>query len=188
MPPAPLVRSSPGDWNLGPEQVGDTRRSVALSGSKSAETILSAPLFLKPQLPSGKPVTYFMTGIHVQGPARFNVLLLPQCRGPQAPTICSPVPSPPTGALAAASQALRVLIACLFPQSSSGDLMIRNIQLKHSGKYVCVVQTGVDSVSSAADLIVRGKQCCLEVFSVPRLPAGATMRRSQLSSQVLVQM
>ncbi|XP_044790261.2 contactin-3 isoform X4 [Bubalus bubalis] len=41
-------------------------------------------------------------------------------------------------------------------QSSSGDLMIRNIQLKHSGKYVCMVQTGVDSVSSAADLIVRG--------------------------------
>ncbi|XP_023403778.2 contactin-3 isoform X4 [Loxodonta africana] len=40
--------------------------------------------------------------------------------------------------------------------SSSGDLMIRNIQLKHSGKYVCMVQTGVDRVSSAADLIVRG--------------------------------
>ncbi|EDL91459.1 rCG56294, isoform CRA_b [Rattus norvegicus] len=39
--------------------------------------------------------------------------------------------------------------------SSSGDLMIRNIQLKHSGKYVCMVQTGVDSVSSAAELIVR---------------------------------
>ncbi|XP_023403775.2 contactin-3 isoform X2 [Loxodonta africana] len=41
-------------------------------------------------------------------------------------------------------------------QDSSGDLMIRNIQLKHSGKYVCMVQTGVDRVSSAADLIVRG--------------------------------
>ncbi|XP_023422328.2 contactin-3 isoform X1 [Cavia porcellus] len=40
--------------------------------------------------------------------------------------------------------------------SSSGDLMIRNIQLRHSGKYVCMVQTGVDSVSSAAELIVRG--------------------------------
>uniref|UniRef100_A0A4X1V885 Contactin 3 n=1 Tax=Sus scrofa TaxID=9823 RepID=A0A4X1V885_PIG len=40
--------------------------------------------------------------------------------------------------------------------SSSGDLMIRNIQLKHSGRYVCMVQTEVDSVSSAADLIVRG--------------------------------
>ncbi|XP_016057938.1 PREDICTED: contactin-3 [Miniopterus natalensis] len=40
--------------------------------------------------------------------------------------------------------------------SSSGDLMIRNIQLKHSGRYVCVVQSGVDSVSSAADLVVRG--------------------------------
>uniref|UniRef100_A0A8D1EIC1 Contactin 3 n=1 Tax=Sus scrofa TaxID=9823 RepID=A0A8D1EIC1_PIG len=40
--------------------------------------------------------------------------------------------------------------------SSSGDLMIRNIQLKHSGRYVCMVQTEVDNVSSAADLIVRG--------------------------------
>ncbi|KAK1332604.1 hypothetical protein QTO34_007287 [Cnephaeus nilssonii] len=41
-------------------------------------------------------------------------------------------------------------------RSSSGDLMIRNIQLKHAGKYVCVVQSAVDSVSSAADLVVRG--------------------------------
>ncbi|KAA0712789.1 Contactin-4 Brain-derived immunoglobulin superfamily protein 2 [Triplophysa tibetana] len=39
---------------------------------------------------------------------------------------------------------------------SSGDLMIRNVQLKHSGKYVCMVNTVVDSVSAAADLIVRG--------------------------------
>lgn len=45
---------------------------------------------------------------------------------------------------------------CVFPQSASGDLMIRNIQLKHSGKYVCMVKTDVDSVASAADLIVRG--------------------------------
>uniref|UniRef100_A0A670JG64 Contactin-3 n=1 Tax=Podarcis muralis TaxID=64176 RepID=A0A670JG64_PODMU len=43
-----------------------------------------------------------------------------------------------------------------FERSASGDLMIRNIQLKHSGKYVCMVKTEVDSVSSAADLIVRG--------------------------------
>lgn len=45
----------------------------------------------------------------------------------------------------------------VFWQSASGDLMIRNIQLKHSGKYVCMVKTEVDSVASAADLIVRGK-------------------------------
>lgn len=45
---------------------------------------------------------------------------------------------------------------CVFPQSASGDLMIRNIQLRHSGKYVCMVKTEVDSVASAADLIVRG--------------------------------
>lgn len=34
--------------------------------------------------------------------------------------------------------------------------MIRNIQLKHAGKYVCMVQTSVDKLSAAADLIVRG--------------------------------
>ncbi|XP_035380323.1 contactin-4 isoform X1 [Electrophorus electricus] len=39
---------------------------------------------------------------------------------------------------------------------SSGDLMVRNVQLKHSGKYVCMVHTAVDSVSAAADLLVRG--------------------------------
>ncbi|KAM3620814.1 uncharacterized protein V6R79_002436 [Siganus canaliculatus] len=38
----------------------------------------------------------------------------------------------------------------------TGDLMVRNIQLKHSGKYVCMVHTEVDTVSAAADLIVRG--------------------------------
>ncbi|XP_068449869.1 contactin-4 isoform X2 [Clinocottus analis] len=38
----------------------------------------------------------------------------------------------------------------------AGDLMVRNIQLKHSGKYVCMVHTEVDTVSAAADLIVKG--------------------------------
>uniref|UniRef100_A0A8C6UFF9 Uncharacterized protein n=1 Tax=Neogobius melanostomus TaxID=47308 RepID=A0A8C6UFF9_9GOBI len=38
----------------------------------------------------------------------------------------------------------------------AGDLMVRNIQLKHSGKYVCMVHTELDTVSAAADLIVRG--------------------------------
>lgn len=41
-------------------------------------------------------------------------------------------------------------------QESAGDLMIRNIQLHHSGKYVCMVQTSLDSQSAAADVIVRG--------------------------------
>uniref|UniRef100_A0A8C2IGC6 Contactin 4 n=1 Tax=Cyprinus carpio TaxID=7962 RepID=A0A8C2IGC6_CYPCA len=61
--------------------------------------------------------------------------------------------------------------------SSSGDLMIRNVQLKHSGKYVCMVHTAVDSVSAAADLIVRGP---------PGAPVGVlvgdvTDRTAQLS-------
>ncbi|XP_058534759.1 contactin-4 isoform X3 [Ochotona princeps] len=41
-------------------------------------------------------------------------------------------------------------------QDSAGDLMIRNIQLKHAGRYVCMVQTSVDWLSVTADLIVRG--------------------------------
>ncbi|XP_062852794.1 contactin-4 [Trichomycterus rosablanca] len=44
----------------------------------------------------------------------------------------------------------------MIGEGSSGDLMIRNVQLKHSGKYVCMVHTVMDSVSAAADLIVRG--------------------------------
>ncbi|XP_032927583.1 contactin-6-like isoform X2 [Catharus ustulatus] len=41
-------------------------------------------------------------------------------------------------------------------RESAGDLMIRNIQLHHSGKYTCMVQTSLDSQSAAADVIVRG--------------------------------
>uniref|UniRef100_A0A3B3B3Y5 Contactin 4 n=1 Tax=Oryzias melastigma TaxID=30732 RepID=A0A3B3B3Y5_ORYME len=41
-------------------------------------------------------------------------------------------------------------------QHSAGDIMIRNIQLKHAGKYTCAVQTKVDSISIALDLVVRG--------------------------------
>lgn len=36
--------------------------------------------------------------------------------------------------------------------------MIRNIQLRHAGKYTCAVQTKVDSVSIATDVVVRGKE------------------------------
>ncbi|KAG9353311.1 hypothetical protein JZ751_017888, partial [Albula glossodonta] len=38
----------------------------------------------------------------------------------------------------------------------AGDLMIRNIQLNHGGKYVCIVDTDVESLSAAAILIVKG--------------------------------
>ncbi|XP_061641967.1 contactin-4-like isoform X1 [Phyllopteryx taeniolatus] len=41
-------------------------------------------------------------------------------------------------------------------QHSAGDIMIRNIQLRHAGKYTCAVQTKVDSISVAVDLVVRG--------------------------------
>uniref|UniRef100_A0A8C7RZE8 Contactin 3b n=1 Tax=Oncorhynchus mykiss TaxID=8022 RepID=A0A8C7RZE8_ONCMY len=37
--------------------------------------------------------------------------------------------------------------------SISGDLMIRNIQLNHGGKYVCVIDTDVESLSASAILV-----------------------------------
>ncbi|XP_056261407.1 contactin-3 isoform X2 [Seriola aureovittata] len=40
--------------------------------------------------------------------------------------------------------------------SISGDLMIRNIQLNHGGKYVCVIETDVESLSTSAILVVKG--------------------------------
>ncbi|KAM9534900.1 contactin-3-like [Salvelinus alpinus] len=40
--------------------------------------------------------------------------------------------------------------------SISGDLMIRNIQLNHGGKYVCVIDTDVESLSASAILVVKG--------------------------------
>lgn len=54
-------------------------------------------------------------------------------------------------------------VAFLHQQRSSGDIMIRNIQPKHAGKYTCAVQTKVDSVSIATDVVVRGKcdPCCV---------------------------
>ncbi|KAI4881925.1 hypothetical protein NFI96_021095 [Prochilodus magdalenae] len=38
----------------------------------------------------------------------------------------------------------------------AGDIMIRNIQLRHAGRYTCAVQTNVDSASIAMDVVVRG--------------------------------
>ncbi|XP_026860814.2 contactin-4 isoform X2 [Electrophorus electricus] len=46
---------------------------------------------------------------------------------------------------------------------SSGDIMIRNIQMRHAGKYTCAVQTKVDSSSIATDLIVRGPPTSIHV-------------------------
>uniref|UniRef100_A0A672NS74 Contactin-3-like n=1 Tax=Sinocyclocheilus grahami TaxID=75366 RepID=A0A672NS74_SINGR len=40
--------------------------------------------------------------------------------------------------------------------SFSGDLMIRNIQLNHGGKYVCLIDTDVESLSAHAILVVKG--------------------------------
>uniref|UniRef100_A0A3B4FIZ4 Contactin-3-like n=1 Tax=Pundamilia nyererei TaxID=303518 RepID=A0A3B4FIZ4_9CICH len=43
-----------------------------------------------------------------------------------------------------------------FVGGVTGDLMIRNIQLYHAGKYICVVDTDVESLSAVAVLIVKG--------------------------------
>lgn len=42
-------------------------------------------------------------------------------------------------------------------KDSVGDLMIRNIQLNHAGKYTCTVQTLMETLSASAEIIVRGK-------------------------------
>uniref|UniRef100_A0A8C7SVH8 Contactin 1 n=1 Tax=Oncorhynchus mykiss TaxID=8022 RepID=A0A8C7SVH8_ONCMY len=39
---------------------------------------------------------------------------------------------------------------------SSGELLIKNTQLKHSGRYTCTAQTPVDNVTASANLVVRG--------------------------------
>lgn len=40
---------------------------------------------------------------------------------------------------------------------ANGELLIRNAQLKHAGRYTCTAQTIVDNSSASADLVVRGK-------------------------------
>lgn len=60
------------------------------------------------------------------------------------------------------SNCTNIHLVILFFQSVAGDLMIRNIQLNHAGKYVCIVNTDVESLSAAADLIVKGKKMHLE--------------------------
>lgn len=40
--------------------------------------------------------------------------------------------------------------------SSGGELLIKNAQLKHAGRYTCTAQTPVDNVTASADLVVRG--------------------------------
>ncbi|KAF3688613.1 Contactin-1a F3/F11/contactin Neural cell recognition molecule F11 Precursor [Channa argus] len=40
--------------------------------------------------------------------------------------------------------------------SSDGELLIRNAQLKHAGRYTCTAQTPVDNVTAFAHVVVRG--------------------------------
>ncbi|XP_035521312.1 contactin-1a isoform X2 [Morone saxatilis] len=40
--------------------------------------------------------------------------------------------------------------------SSNGELLIKNAQLKHAGRYTCTAQTPIDNVTASAHLVVRG--------------------------------
>ncbi|XP_019128195.1 contactin-1a isoform X1 [Larimichthys crocea] len=40
--------------------------------------------------------------------------------------------------------------------SSNGELLIKNAQLKHAGRYTCTAQTPIDNVTVSAHLVVRG--------------------------------
>lgn len=42
--------------------------------------------------------------------------------------------------------------------------MIRNIQLNHGGKYVCLVDTDVESLSADAILVVKGRNKLSSVY------------------------
>uniref|UniRef100_A0A671NWW2 Contactin-3-like n=1 Tax=Sinocyclocheilus anshuiensis TaxID=1608454 RepID=A0A671NWW2_9TELE len=48
--------------------------------------------------------------------------------------------------------------------SFSGDLMIRNIQLNHGGKYVCLIDTDVESLSADVILVVKGRNKLFSVY------------------------
>nr|XP_048692016.1 contactin-1 [Caretta caretta] len=39
---------------------------------------------------------------------------------------------------------------------ANGELLIKNVQLQHAGRYTCTAQTIVDNSSASADLVVRG--------------------------------
>lgn len=47
---------------------------------------------------------------------------------------------------------------CVFLQGNehSGDLLIKNIQVRHAGHYICTAQTIVDNATAEADVFVKG--------------------------------
>lgn len=55
--------------------------------------------------------------------------------------------------------------------------MIRNIQLNHGGKYVCFIDTDVESLSTSAILVVKGKRATpFQVLALVRLAARRKRR------------
>lgn len=64
--------------------------------------------------------------------------------------------------------------------------MIRNIQPKHAGKYTCAVQTKVDSVSIATDVVVRGGLSFSFAASVRLESASTFLKRPGLTVCVCV--
>ncbi|XP_075065156.1 contactin-1 [Mixophyes fleayi] len=43
-----------------------------------------------------------------------------------------------------------------FRNDIGSELIIKNVQLKHAGRYICIAQTIVDNSSASAELVVRG--------------------------------
>lgn len=67
--------------------------------------------------------------------------------------------------------------------------MIRNIQLYHAGKYICVVDTDVESLSAVAVLIVKGKKTSSQsVIKTARIVSGYLYRNKRKSKNLKWQM
>ena len=64
-----------------------------------------------------------------------------------------------------AQAGIKCRLLCCFVQngSSYGELLIKNVQLKHAGRYTCTAQTPVDNVTASAHLVVRGESCAMYV-------------------------
>lgn len=49
-----------------------------------------------------------------------------------------------------------LFVCVLQGHEHSGDLLIKNIQVRHAGHYTCTAQTIVDNATVEADVFVKG--------------------------------
>lgn len=64
-----------------------------------------------------------------------------------------------------ARSSINCCLLCCFVQngSSNGELLIKNAQLKHAGRYTCTAQTPIDNVTASAHLVVRGESWVVQL-------------------------